>query len=914
MEEGAYIGLVSTSGFSRDLIAADESLSSIPRVNLIELLFDMIRRFIRLPFIFVLLAPFALLAPVYATGKALFWGTPILQFVPWWVSSWRTIRSGELPLWNAQLGMGAPLIANYQSGLFYPPNWSYFLLAQIGGEPLLAWGQAVLVAAHLAWAGLGMALLVRRLGLSVLSQTISGLAFGMSGYLVARSGFLSINSAAAWLPWVILGVTNFIRNEQVDALWKAGRLAGRQKELILLSVVFGLQLLSGHAQTSWYTLLLAGLWGAFRQNGRLRNLAHRHTERAAGFQIEAEQRDMDGIKGGKPYGRASSSYDHELITGAHFEYADKDHSQELDYNPGSARSRSDQNRDQNLPVRIWSAFAQLTGIWVGIGLAALLAIALASIQLLPTAEYLLQSQRASEVDYELGMTYSFWPWRLITLIAPDMFGNPVRGDYWGYANYWEDAIYSGLIPFLLAVGALIRGIRKKHVSKDHAGLIRFLLILIIVSFLLALGSNTPIFPWLYRHVPTFDMFQAPTRFTIWAVFSLAILAGIGASYWRRPTGKGLYWTRLGTAGAVAVALGSGLAWYLLGEISPSFIRSTAMIGIWGVAAGGLTLLAPPGVPASREAEELGREHKLGKPSWWPSAVGAILCADLIVAGWGLNPGIDRGVYAGKSASGMQLRSYLEGGRLFVPEEVEYEIKFERFFRFDTFHPDEDWADLRSTLLPNTNLLDDLASVNNFDPIQNARYARWMEILNESDEQTTDRLLNLMGVQVVERVDSASPLGIEFVSREAYPRFRWVPCGHPVSNGDQSLEEVIGGELDLQQVVILETNRESLDPECLDVGFWNVEKASESPNSIVVQASTSSPGYLVVADQWYPGWRAQVDENEVDILRANYLFRAIQLPAGEHEVVLRYRPTSFYGGAIVSFLACVGMGLLFVKRI
>ncbi|HEX6303086.1 MAG TPA: YfhO family protein [Anaerolineales bacterium] len=722
-----------------------------------------------------------------------------------------------------------------------------------------------------------MALLVRCLGMRPLSQTISGLAFGMSGYLVARSGFLSINSAVAWLPWVILGVTNFVKSEKNVAAWKDAKIGGRRKELILLSVMLGLQLLSGHAQTTWYTLLLAGLWSAFLALSKFEfsikkvaPLAKEDSELSAGYLLFGNKLAFTNRQGSFGIG----------------------------------------NRLDGLFARIRASIGRITRVWAGIGLAVLLAIALACIQLFPTAEYLLQSQRASEVDYQLGMTYSFWPWRVITLIAPDMFGNPVRGDYWGYANYWEDANYSGLIPFLLAIGALIRGMRKKELSEDYAGLSRFLFALIIVSFLLALGSNTPIFPWLYRHIPTFDMFQAPTRFTIWAVFSFAILAGMGAHYWRKPSGKGLYWTRLGTAGAVAVAAGSGLAWYLMGDISPSFIRSTAMAGIWGVAAGALTLLAPK---ASLISGGLELKHNPTKISWWSAGVGTVICVDLIVAGWGLNPGIDMEVYAGKSTSGRQFVSDLGGGRLFVPEEVEYEIKFERFFRFDTFNPDEGWADLRSTLLPNMSLLDDLPSVNNFDPILNARYARWMEILNQSDEQTQDRLLNLMNVKVVERVDSSSPPKFNFALRDAFSRFRWVPCSRPANSGDQALQEVIRGGLSLEQVVILETNEESLDPDCQDVGVWNVERVSESHNNIVVRTSTSSPGYLVLADQWYPGWRAQLDGNEVEILRANFLFRAIQLPAGEHEIVMRYRPTWFYGGAIISLLTCVGMGWFFVKR-
>ena len=84
-------------------------------------------------------------------GRALFWGTPLLQFTPWHTAAKEIALSGHLPLWNPWLGMGAPLFANYQSALLYPPNW--LLLATD-----VAWGQTLLVLLHLMWAGFGMAL------------------------------------------------------------------------------------------------------------------------------------------------------------------------------------------------------------------------------------------------------------------------------------------------------------------------------------------------------------------------------------------------------------------------------------------------------------------------------------------------------------------------------------------------------------------------------------------------------------------------------------------------------------------------------------------------------------------------------------------------------------------------------------
>src|SRR3972149_1803384 len=206
---------------------------------------------VRSPRVLILVAPFVLMAPVWLTGHALYWGPPSTQFVPWWWQAWQTLRSGELPLWNPLVGMGAPLLANYQSALLYPPTWIYFALAAIGGLPLMAWGQALMVAFHLAWAGWGMGLLIRRLDRSELAQSIGGLAFGLSGYLVARAHFLSINATVAWLPWILLIAYELVQDPRSN------------RPVLKLGLVLALQWLSGHAQLAWYSLILAIIWMAF---------------------------------------------------------------------------------------------------------------------------------------------------------------------------------------------------------------------------------------------------------------------------------------------------------------------------------------------------------------------------------------------------------------------------------------------------------------------------------------------------------------------------------------------------------------------------------------------------------------------------------------------------------------------------
>jgi len=86
--------------------------------------------------------------------------------------------------------------------------------------------------------------------------------------------------------------------------------------------------------------------------------------------------------------------------------------------------------------------------------------------------------------------------------------------------------------------------------------------------------------------------------------------------------------------------------------------------------------------------------------------------------------------------------------------------------------------------------------------------------------------------------------------------------------------------------------------------------------VVIEVPGGEPGILVLTDTWYPGWVARLDGVRVPILRANYLFRAIEVPAGPRRVTFSYEPLSFRLGAAVSLLTlglCCALGLLLRPR-
>jgi hypothetical protein len=94
----------------------------------------------------------------------------------------------------------------------------------------------------------------------------------------------------------------------------------------------------------------------------------------------------------------------------------------------------------------------------------------------------------------------------------------------------------------------------------------------------------------------------------------------------------------------------------------------------------------------------------------------------------------------------------------------------------------------------------------------------------------------------------------------------------------------------------------------------VRLVDEQPERVVLSVRASAPGYLLLADAWYPGWIARVDGADTPIHRADLIFRAVPVSAGTHEIVFEYRPTTFYVGAALSAVGLLSvMGMLAQSR-
>ena len=151
------------------------------------------------------------------------------QMYPFRAFAARSVRSGNLPLWNPYLLSGTPFLGNSQSAVFYPPN----ALAYVFTLPV-AWGLSLMVRTFLA--GIFMVLFIGSLGGSKTAAIIGGVLFALCGFVTAWQGF-PIGDAAIWLPLIFYGV---IKLRQTSA----------RTALLITSTAFAMPVIAGHPETA----------------------------------------------------------------------------------------------------------------------------------------------------------------------------------------------------------------------------------------------------------------------------------------------------------------------------------------------------------------------------------------------------------------------------------------------------------------------------------------------------------------------------------------------------------------------------------------------------------------------------------------------------------------------------------------
>ncbi len=390
-------------------------------------------------------------------------GDTFLYFYPYWHAAQEALRAGRLPLWNGDIFMGAPLLANSQMGFFYPPNWPLWLGLEV------PYAVSATIVLHVFIAGLGTAVLARQtVKLSWTASLFTAALFALGGYFTAQVEHVNQIQGLAWLPWL---------------LWAAAPLTIHHSQFtihhLFIPLFFTLQLLAGHTQTAFISGIAIALF-------------------LIGMQVSR-------------YKVQGATQEHTI---------------------------------HNSPFTIHHS--QLFTPWLWLLLAVLLALLLASAQLLPTLELTGLSSREGGLTTNEVLSFSLHPLLLTRSLLP----------LYGQSIFTEYVAFVPLTALLLAFTAVWSWRTDRRVWP--------LVLLTAVGLFLALGRFNGL-SYLLAQLPGFDLFRAQARWLVVYALGVSLLAGIGLDGLRQAPRRAIY----AGAGLLLLLIAWGFAAPLLSLFFPT---------------------------------------------------------------------------------------------------------------------------------------------------------------------------------------------------------------------------------------------------------------------------------------------------------------------------------------------------------
>lgn len=542
-----------------------------------------------------------------------------------------------------------------------------------------------------------------------------------------------------------------------------------------------------------------------------------------------------------------------------------------------------------------------------------LSVAVAGVQIVPNYELAQESIRSGGLDYETSTQVSLPPFQMISMLFPKFFGYPPDQNAWGMwsGNFIDLVGYIGILPLLTLTAALV--MRRDRSTFFFAGALT-------ISLLLAFGQFSPLW-YLVNKLPVFSMMRNPSRFLSIAAFSGAVLAGLGLASLMTNTGsqRARVWVRymIPACGlVVALSIVSGLLvsglknqildsarWFIDQFVYGRSIHEKSQSQYYDILIQYydqieiIATITHPYiyVPVVLLTLSCTTVAILGRGSRWPLAIGLaaliLTSADLVLFGHKYNLLMPPDVYDRK----------------------EYYIavmeKDPGIFRY-SFAP----------MSPNPKNYDalrfDEMYVQGHSPIVLRRQTEVIEALRYQASMlhvTSDApLLNMLNVKyivtgdslhqdwAVNRFDEGAKV---YENTAALPRAFMVPAGQILPDESAVLSRIIDPDFDPLGCVFLDGS-EVKHASSTD---WSRAGTAEilryDIHDVIVEVD-SEGGYLVLTDTFFPGWRADVDGADSEILRANYAFRAVELTPGKHRIHFYYQPGSFPIGLSISLVALV----------
>jgi hypothetical protein len=524
-----------------------------------------------------------------------------------------------------------------------------------------------------------------------------------------------------------------------------------------------------------------------------------------------------------------------------------------------------------------------TAIFSRYCLIVLLAAGLVAMQILPFYELLRHSQRAPGFADD-KWALPAWGWADFLLPRFHTF-KTAEGTAFQYGQEFLGSTYIGAPLFLLALfGAITRSARARLLAAAS-----------LMAAILALGSSGWLYPALTRVFPFLGIARYPVKFVFVLVFTVPLLAGYGAQYLRslkpRAVLRAVICTTVVICAFEAVLLWFNHAWPFPYDrwnemLSNSLVRISIFV-VFILMLCGVLLIA-----SCRLRGIL--------------SVGILLLffADALSHLPNLNPVVDASVFAPRVWTQTQNvpKPALGSGRVFITPQAE-----EHLLRSSVANAQQNMIGKRLALWSHLNLLDFVPKVNGSSTLQVAQQAEVQKWLYDTSREITN-WLDFLNVTLKTSSNSV----VEWTSRKTAMPF--------VTGGQKAISEpakaisaaLENREFDPRKEVIL--NGTEFLPSATQVEFSNVKAGIDE---VSFDAKAAGATVAVISQTWYPAWKYSISgsaETNGTVIRANFAFQAVPIPAGASHVRVYYHDRIFRVGSlisVVSLLVCVA--ILFVER-
>ena len=530
---------------------------------------------------------------------------------------------------------------------------------------------------------------------------------------------------------------------------------------------------------------------------------------------------------------------------------------------------------------------------------AIIGAAVIAVPLLLTA-LLAASSNRPEVGFEIAARGSLHPATLLTLVFADLYGaaDPVV-PYWGPPSFpWHAALgstdlfhaqnigqlYVGSLTIVAVIGfGIVRGLLW---SRE----IRFFTAMLLMTLLYAIGKYTPAFWAIYEIMPGVSLYRRPADATFAFDLMLAICGGYLVHRWLMASvPPPAQWQRIVEI-VVAVALIGGV------------VALAIVIGTWREAILpiliGIVVVACA-IGALRLAYRLAATHALAA-----AAVLALFStADLA---WNNGPneltGLPPSFYGA-------LRPDTQNETVALLKQKLAAAAPDRRDRVELIGIGYHW--------PNLALVHGFDHLFGHNPLRLADFARATNVADTvavPDQRQFSPLLpsynspleNLFGVRFIatgvpiEEIDKRlKPGDLPQIARtkdafvyenpNALPRVMLVGDWRLADFSDV-LRTGQWPDADPRRTVLLErAPRPAFPPATLSGGTARIVEYRN--DEVVVEVDTPASAILVLNDMWHPWWRATLDRQPVEILKANVLFRGVAVPPGKHTLRFTFNPVS-----------------------